>query len=79
MRSAPDNVAEAQVLLTLVAHPAKMRMQLLRCTESGFGTLRHFAATQDLVAIGAERTSIRLPQSSSVYECAPRHAVPRLN
>jgi len=38
---------------------------------SPIGTLRHFAAMQDLVAIGAKRTSIKPHQSSSIYEYEP--------
>jgi hypothetical protein len=35
------------------------------------GTSHHFAVQQDLVAIGAWRTSIKPHQSSSVYESRP--------
>jgi hypothetical protein len=38
---------------------------------SGFGTSRHLAALQNLVAIGSEQTSIKLHRSSSIHEYAP--------
>jgi hypothetical protein len=48
---------------------------------SAFGTSRHFAALRNLVAIGAQRTSSKPHQSSSIYEdhsSAP-DLIPRLS